>query len=57
MTDRPHHLDSGDNTSGDSDRQPTGGAPPRAVALAIIAAIVIVAVLVVLHLTGVLGPG
>lgn len=56
MTELPRHPDSDDGAPLDVDREPTASAPRGPY---VFAAIVVIAVLVVvvLHLTGVVGPG
>jgi hypothetical protein len=53
----PHYPDTGDDSGMDSDRIPATGAPRWISVVGIIVAIGLVLLLVVLHLTGVIGPG
>jgi hypothetical protein len=57
MVDPPSDPDSADNTGVAPDRGATGNTPRWVLVLGIVIAIVLVLLLVVLHLTGVLGPG
>jgi hypothetical protein len=54
MPDPPSYPDSGDDTR---DRAPATGRPRWTLVLGIAVAILAVVLVVVLHLTGVLGPG
>jgi hypothetical protein len=56
MADHPRHPDSDDDALARHERGPGTGSPWRQYALVLIA-IVLVLGLVVLHLTGVFGPG
>jgi hypothetical protein len=57
MVDPPHYPDTGEDTGGRRDRGSASRTPRWVLVLGIVIAIVLVLLLVVLHLTGVLGPG
>jgi hypothetical protein len=57
MADPPSYPDTGDDTGVGSDRGSATSTPRWVPVLGIAIAIVLVLLLVVLHLTGVLGPG
>ena len=57
MAHPPHYPDTGDEPGVGSDRGSAAGAPRWVSVLGIIIAIVLVLLIVVLHLTGVIGPG
>jgi hypothetical protein len=57
MADPPSYPDSGDDTGVGPDRGSASSTPRGVPVLGIVIAIVLVLLLVVLHLTGVIGPG
>ena len=57
MVDPPAHPDSGDDTGVGPDRESTASTPRWVFVLGIIIAIALVLLIVLLHLTGTLGPG
>jgi hypothetical protein len=57
MADPPSHPDTGDDTGVGPDRGSPAGTQRWVPVLGIVIAVVLVLLLVVLHLTGVLGPG
>jgi hypothetical protein len=57
MAHPPPYPGSGDDSGTESDRGSTGGAPRWVSVVGIIAFVVLVLLMVVLHLTGVIGPG
>jgi hypothetical protein len=57
LADPPSYPDAGEDTGVRSDRGSATGTPRWVPVLGIVIAIVLVLLLVVLHLTGVLGPG
>ena len=57
MADPPPYPDTGDDTGAGPDRGATTGAPRWVSVVGIIVAIVLVLLVVVLHLSGSVGPG
>jgi hypothetical protein len=57
MADLPSHPDTDDADAGHGRGSATGGTPRWVSLVGTIVAIMVVALLIVLHLTGVLGPG
>jgi len=57
MADPPPYPDTGDDTGAGPDRGPTTGAPRWVSVVGIIVAVAVLLLVVVLHLSGSVGPG
>jgi hypothetical protein len=57
MAHPPPYPDTGDETGAEPDRRATGGTPRWVSAVAIAVVIGLILLMVVLHLTGTIGPG
>jgi hypothetical protein len=57
MADPPRHPDTEDDAGVGPDRGAASGAPRWMITLGIVVAVALVVLMVILHLTGALGPG